>query len=456
MKNYDVILIGTGQATGTMLPVFLEMGLSVATVEKDRVGGTCVNWGCTPTKTLVAGARAAHMVRRAGDFGIEVADFKVNFPKAMERQKKNRESASAGFEKWLTEAMDFYRGEARFQNPHDIRIGNKTIRGETIYIHTGATARIPPIPGIETIDYLDNKGILTLDQLPEHLIIVGGSYVGLEFSQIFRRFGSRVTVLERGPRIMSREDEDVAKAAAELLSGEGIEIICNVDVESLSPGTGDGGVSVQIETAGSRRSINGSHILLATGRVPRTQALELEAAGVETDERGFIRVNEYLQTSTSHIYAVGDVNGRSAFTHTSVHDGQIIVHNLKNENWRLSDRIPIYSMFIDPPLGRVGMSETEARNSGRDVLKATMPMSSISRAKEKDETAGLAKVLVEKRSGQLVGATVFGTGGDEVINMLAAWMYTRLPYTEFQRTVLVHPTVAELMPYVFENLEALD
>ncbi|MDZ7754165.1 MAG: mercuric reductase [Gammaproteobacteria bacterium] len=452
MKNYDVILIGTGQATGTMLSVFLEMGKSVATVEKERVGGTCVNWGCTPTKTLVAGARVAHMVGRAGDFGIEVSEFRINFAKVMERQKKNRESSSTGFEQWLREATDFYKGEAKFTGAHEVQVGDETIWGETIYIHTGATARIPPIPGIESVDYLDNKGILSLDELPEHLIVVGGSYVGLEFSQIFRRFGSKVTVLERGPRIMSREDEDVAAEASRILTGEGIEILHNVQVESVSP---EGGVTVSATVGGKKRAITGSHILLATGRVPLTEALNLPAAGVEVNEPGFIRVNEYLQTTTPHIYAVGDVNGGGAFTHTSVHDGQIIVKNLKGENWRQSDRIPVYSMFIDPPMGRVGMSEIQAKQSGREILKGTMAMSSINRAREKDETGGLVKVLVDAKTGQLLGATVFGTGGDEVINMFASWMYTHLPYTEFQKAVLVHPTVSELMPYVFENLEPI-
>ena len=453
MKQYDVILIGTGQATGTMLPAFLKMGKSVATVEKDRVGGTCVNWGCTPTKTLVAGARAAHMVRRAGDFGIEVSDYRVDFPAAMERQNRNRERSNAQFQKWLEETTDFYQGEASFVSEHEVRVGDDTIRGETIYIHTGATARVPPIPGIDEVAYLDNKGILSLSELPEHLIVIGGSYVGLEFSQVFRRFGSKVTVLERGPRIMSREDEDVAEEATRILASEGIEFVHNVEVESVSP---EGGVTVRATVAGEEKRISGSHLLMATGRKPQIEALNLPAAGVEVDGRGFIKVNEYLQTAAPHIYAVGDVNGGSAFTHTSVHDGQIIVKNLEGRDWRRGDRIPIYAMFMDPPLGRVGMNEDQARTSGRRVLKGVMPMSSIARAREKDETAGLVKVLVEADSGQLLGATVFGTGGDEVVNLLATWMYTRLPYTELQKAVLVHPTVAELMPYVFENLEPLE
>ncbi len=452
MKEYDVILIGTGQATGTMLPVFLEMGKKVATVEKARVGGTCVNWGCTPTKTLVAGARVAHVVRRARDFGVEVSEFRVDFARAMERQQRNRERANEQFAKWLDETTDFYRAEGRFVGEHEVQVGDETIRGETIYIHTGATARIPPIPGINDVGYLDNQGMLSLQELPEHLVVIGGSYVGLEFSQIFHRFGSRVTVLERGPRIMSREDADVAEEATRILTDEGIEIVCNVQVESLSPA---GGVTVEATVAGEKRSIAGSHLLLATGRKPETEALNLSAAGVDVNKRGYIVVDEYLQTSVPHIYAVGDVNGDSAFTHTSVHDGQVIVKNLRGEPWRKSDRIPIYTMFIDPPLGRVGMSETQAMESDREVLRAVMPMSSISRAREKDETAGMVKVLVDAESQQLLGAAVFGTGGDEVINLLAAWMYTGLPYTELQKAVLVHPTVAEFMPYVFENLEPL-
>ena len=359
MKEYDIILIGTGQATGTMLPVFLEMGKKVATVEKSRVGGTCVNWGCTPTKTLVAGARAAHMVRRAGDFGIDVSDYRVDFPKAMERQKRNREAIERVVSKWLDETTDFYRGEARFVSEHEVEVGDETIRGETIYIHTGATARVPPIPGIEDVDYLDNKGILSLEELPEHLVVIGGSYVGLEFSQIFRRFGSRVTVLERGSRIMSREDEDVAEEATRILSEEGIEIVCNVQVESLSP---EGGVTVEATVDGAKRSITGSHLLMATGRKPETEALNLEAAGVEVNERGFVKVDEYLQTSVPHIYAVGDVNGGSAFTHTSVHDGQIIVRNLAGEQWRQSDR--------DPYLLDVHRSAARARGDERGAGEA--------------------------------------------------------------------------------------
>ncbi len=470
METYDAILIGTGQATGTMLPELLDMGKSVATIESGRVGGTCVNWGCTPTKTIVASARAAHMVRRAGDFGVRVTESSIDFARVMERQNAIREGNSESFESWLREVTTFYRGSAAFENGHEIRVtptdrdgkpsGEEpfVIRGRTIYIHTGARARIPDLPGIDTVPYLDNRGILALEELPRHLIVIGGSYIGLEFGQAFRRFGSEVTVIERAPRIMTREDEDVAVEATRILSGEGVEILCGSTVRSLHGNSGE--VQVEIERdwgdGTEVRSIAGSHVLLATGRVPQTEALNLGAAGVETDDRGFIRVNEVLQTTAPDIYAVGDVNGHGAFTHTSVHDGLVISKNLRGESWKWTDRIPVYSLFIDPPLGRVGMNEIQAKASDRAILQGTMMMSEVGRAREKDETAGILKVLVDAESSEIVGATVFGVGGDEVINVIASWMYSGLPYTELQRAVLVHPTVAELLPWVFANLQPIE
>ncbi|MEE8441937.1 MAG: mercuric reductase [Spirochaetia bacterium] len=454
MNEYDAILIGTGQATGTLVAGLVKLGQKVAVIERDRVGGTCVNWGCTPTKTIVASARAAHMVRRAGDFGIEVPEFSINFNRVVERQNAIRNSNSEGLRKYLQEVADFHEGSAAFISDSEVQVGEQTLRGSRIYIHTGARARKPDIVGVGTVPYLDNRGILALEELPEHLIVVGGSYIGLEFSQAFRRFGSRVTVLERSPRIMPREDEDIASEACAILADEGVDIICHTQITALHPGP-SGGVAVRFQHDGTERTVSGSHLLLATGRVPNTEDLNLPAAGVETDERGFIQVNDQLQTNVPHIYAVGDVNGRSAFTHTSVHDGQVILRNLNGEDWKASDRIMIYSMFIDPPLGRVGMNEAQARGSGRKVLSATMPMSRIARAREKDETRGLVKFLVDANSKEILGAAILGVGGDEIINGIAAWMYTGLPYTDFQRAVLVHPTVAELMPWVFENLKPL-
>jgi len=455
MNDYDAILIGTGQATGTLVSGLIELGQKVAVIERDRVGGTCVNWGCTPTKTIVASARAAHMVRRAGDFGIDVPEFSVNFGRVMERQNAIRTGNSDGLRNYLEDVTDFYEGNATFVSEVEVQVGEHTLRGKRIYIHTGARARTPDIPGIDDVPYLDNRGILALEELPDHLIVVGGSYIGLEFSQAFRRFGSKVTVLERAPRVMPREDEDVAEEARSILIDEGIEILCDTQVTAARPGS-DGGVTVTFQHNGKEQSVSGSHLLVATGRVPNTEDLNLPAAGVQTDDRGFVRVNDQLQTNVPHIYAIGDVNGRGAFTHTSVHDGQVVLKNLKGEPWKVSDRIMIYSMFIDPPLARVGMNEAQARQSGRNVLTARMPMSRIARAREKDETRGLVKVLVDADTREILGAAILGVGGDEIINGIAAWMYTGLPYTHFQRAVMVHPTVAELMPWVFENLKPLE
>ena len=436
-----------------MIPALVELGQSVAVIEKNRVGGTCVNYGCTPTKTIVASARAAHMVRRAGDFGINVSGFTIDFAKVMDRQNEIRNGNSKGLEEWLRGMTDFHVGTAEFNGPHEVRVGDEVIRGKRIYIHTGARARQPDTPGIERVPYLTNKSLLDLTDLPEHLIVVGGSYIGLEFSQAFRRFGSEVTVIEMGANIMPREDPDISVMAREILEDEGITILCASTITSVAPT--DGGVAVELQRAGSSEAVTGSHILFAIGRVPNSDELNLQAAGVETDERGFIAVNEQLQTNVPHIYAVGDVNGRGAFTHTSVHDGQVIIRNLKGDDWKQSDRKLVYSMFIDPPLARVGMNETMARASGRNVLLATYPMSRISRAREKDETKGMVKFIVDGDTKEILGATILGVGGDEIINGIAAWMYTGLPYTEMQRAVLVHPTVAELMPWVLDGLQPL-
>jgi pyruvate/2-oxoglutarate dehydrogenase complex dihydrolipoamide dehydrogenase (E3) component len=452
--QYDSIIIGTGQATGTMVPALLEIGQRLAVIEKDRVGGTCVNWGCTPTKTIVASARAAHMARRGADFGIQLDGIAVDFARVMARQNEIRQGNSKGLESYLRESTDLCLGTARFINDREVAVGDDTLSADRIYIHTGARARIPAVPGIDSVPYLDNRRILDLEVLPEHLVVIGGSYIGLEFSQAFLRLGSRVTLLQRGPRIMSREDEDVALEAERLLREQGLNILCNSTIVSV--GKRNAGVSVTIERNGETSTLEGSHLLLATGRVPNTEELNLAAAGVMTNRRGFIEVNEVLQTNIPHIYAVGDVNGLGAFTHTSVNDGQIIVRNLQGENWKVADRIQVYAMFIDPPLGRVGMNENQARSSGRTVVKGEMPMSRVSRAREKDETGGMIKVLVDADTKEILGATILGVGGDEIVNLFAAWMVTGLPYTDLQRAVLVHPTVAELLPWVFADLKPLE
>ncbi len=456
MKQYDVIWIGTGQATGTVLPQLAKAGKQVAIIEGGRVGGTCVNYGCTPTKTLVASARAAHMARRGPDFGVAVGEITIDFAKVMARQNKLRHSNSKNLEEWLRglEGVDFFDTYAHFESDHTVRVGDEIIYGETIVVHTGARARTPTIPGLETVPWLDNVRLLDLQELPQHLIILGGSYISLEFAQAFRRFGSAVTIIERGAQLMFREDEDIATIAHDLLERAGITIQLNADVEHVAQKGDD--VQVTFTQNGATRTVQGSHLLVAAGRVPNTDQLNLPAAGVATDERGYIQVNDRLQSNVEHIYALGDVNGEGAFTHTSVNDGQIFWDTYSGEGDRkLPDRNLIYAMYIDPPLGRVGMDEQAARKSERNILMATKPMADIARAIEKDETDGLIKVFVDAESEEILGATVFGTGGDEIISIFATFMMTKQSYKVFQRAVLPHPTVAELLPFMLAELEPI-
>lgn len=453
MKTYDYILIGTGQATSTIIPVLLQGNHSIAIIEVDQVGGTCVNWGCTPTKTLIASARAAHVARRAAEFGVDINDISINFTKVMDRVNNIRNQNSESLEAWLRDVTDYYPGEALFIDSHIVAIGNEKIYGEKIIIHTGTRARIPKIPGITTVPWLDNKGILALKQLPEHLIIVGASYIGLEFGQAFRRLGSKVSIIGNGERILPKEDPDISAIAHQVLLNEGVTFHLNGKLTGLAK-AGEG-VKIHFDQNEVATSIEGSHVLLATGRVPNTDRLNLSAAGVIMDERGFIVVNDVTQTSVPHIYALGDVNGGSAFTHTSVHDGQVFIEQLAGGTKKISDRIPIHSLFIDPPLARVGLSEMEALKLGIKVQMASRKMNTISRAKEKDETDGMIKLLVEEKSKLILGATIFGVGGDEIIGMLALAMQAGLPYTTLQETVLPHPTVSELVPWIFADLKSL-
>ncbi len=451
MKSYDVVLIGTGQATGTILPALLSEKMKVAVVEKDRVGGSCVNWGCTPTKTLIASARAARMAARGEDFGIQTGEVDTDFNRVMKRVNDIRDKGSSGFRKWLEEVTDFYPFPATFVDEHTLSVGDETIQGKTILIHTGARARKPTFPGIENVRWLDNRGILALTELPKHLLVIGGSYIGLEFGQAFRRFGSTVTVLERGDRIISREDPDISSIAGEILEDEGVDVRLNCSVTGIEEK--ENRILLRYRADGKDREISGTDLLVAVGRVPASADLNLSAAGVETDARGYITVDDYCRTSQEHIYAIGDVNGRGAFTHTSVHDGQVFLdHYLGTGDKRISDRTMIYAMYIDPPLARVGLNETQAVEAGLDCLVGTMPMYSVSRAKEKSETWGTMKVVVEKKSSKILGATIFGVGGDEIIGMLALAIQGGVPYTVLQNTVIPHPTVSELVPWIFNNL----
>jgi pyruvate/2-oxoglutarate dehydrogenase complex dihydrolipoamide dehydrogenase (E3) component len=457
VKKYDVIWIGTGQATGTIVPRLVEAGKTVAIMEGGRFGGSCVNYGCTPTKTIVASARAAHMARRGADFGVITGKVEIDFAKVMKRQNKIRHGTSQRMEKWLRgmENVTVFPGFATFAGPHTVQVKDELIEGETIVINAGGRARKISIPGIEEVDWLDNARLLDLKESPSHLIIAGGSYIGLEFAQAFRRLGSEVTVLEKGSQLMFREDADIAAAAKEILEGEGITIHLEASVKRLAQKAPQQ-IDVFFEQDGQVKQVRGTHLLLAVGRVPNSDRLNLEAAGIDTDERGYIRVNEVMQTNVPHIFAVGDINGEGAFTHTSVNDGEIFWDFYTGAAERtLSQRIPTYAMFIDPPLGRVGMSEKEARNSDRNVLMATRPMKHISRAREKDEPAGFVKILVDADSEEFLGAAILGVGGDEIINMFTPFMYTKQSYKLFRQAMLTHPTVAELMPWILDDLKPL-
>ena len=458
MKAYDVIWIGTGQATGTVVPRLVNAGKTVAIAEGGRVGGSCVNYGCTPTKTLVASARAAHMARRGADFGVITGDISIDFAKVMERQNSMRHGSSQGMEGWLAgmENVDLYKDYARFEgDAHTVRVGDELISGETIVINTGARPVALPIPGLAEVAWLDNARLLDLERLPQHLVVIGGSYIGMEFAQAFRRFGSKVTIVEAMPQLMFREDADVAEAAQKVLEDEGIDIILDAKVQRVAQKNANQ-VELFFEHDGVQGSVQGSHLLVAVGRAPNSDKLNLEAAGVESNQRGFIPVNDFMQTNVPHIYAVGDVNGEGAFTHTSVNDGEIFWDYYSGDGDRkLSDRILTYAMYIDPALGRVGMTEKQARESGRKVLMATRPMKYISRAKEKDETAGLVKILVDAETEEFLGAAILGVGGDEIINMFTTFMYTKQSYKLFRKAVLTHPTVAELMPWILDDLAPL-
>ncbi len=456
MTNYDVIWIGTGQATGTVIPRLSAAGKRVALIEGGKVGGSCVNYGCTPTKTLVASARSAYMASRSSDFGVEIPDFSVDYTAVAARMNAIRDNS--GMEQWLRtmDGVDFFADYASFVSDHEVRVGDQTISGDTIVIHTGTRPFAVPIKGLDQVDWLDNAGLLALDDVPERLVIIGGSYIGMEFGQIFQRLGSQVTIVEAAGQLMPREDADIAQAAKQILVDSGITVLTGAKVSSVEQSAA-GEITVAFDGADGSDSVSGTHLLVAVGRVPNSDSLGLDAAGVETNERGYITVDDHLKTNVDHIYAVGDVNGRGAFTHTSVNDGETFWDHYSGEGDRtLADRIQIYAMYIDPPLGRIGMSEREARESGRNVLMATRPMAAISRAKEKDETAGFIKILVDADTEEFLGVAILGVSGDEIINIFAPFMYTKQSYKDFREAVFTHPTVGELLPWILDDLAPLE
>ncbi|RMH17377.1 MAG: FAD-containing oxidoreductase [Acidobacteria bacterium] len=457
-RSYDALVIGTGQAGPSLAAHLARQGRTVAIVERQKVGGTCVNYGCIPTKALVASARAAYVARRGADFGVRVGGpITVDVKAVKARMREIAGHSNRGLTRMLesTEGVTLYRGHARFTGRRTVRLdGGETLRAEMIFINVGGRARVPDLPGVREVPFLTSSGLLELEQLPEHLIVVGGSYIGLEFAQMYRRFGSRVTVVERGTRLIARDDEDVSETIREVLEREGVEM--RLEAECIALARHGDGVAITVDCAGGPPEITGSHLLLAVGRVPNTDDLGLEHAGVEVDERGYVVVDDELRTSAGGIWALGDCNGRGAFTHTAYNDYEIVAANLAGGRRRVSDRILCYGLFVDPPLGRVGITEAQARASGKKVLIGLRPMKHVGRARERSEMDGFIKILVDEESEQILGAAILGINGDEVVQTLSALMYAGASYHVLaHRAVGIHPTVAELLPTVMQSLKPL-
>jgi pyruvate/2-oxoglutarate dehydrogenase complex dihydrolipoamide dehydrogenase (E3) component len=455
-RKYDAIIIGTGQAGPSLAGRFSDAGMSVAVIERHLFGGTCVNTGCIPTKAMVASAYAAHMARRGSDFGVVIdGAVQVDMTRVKARKDEISERSRSGVEKWLRSLprCDVYTGHARFRNAREVVVSDQVLSAGRIFINVGGRAFVPSIPGLDSVAFLTNSSMMALDVVPPHLLIVGGSYVGLEFGQMFRRFGSDVTIIEMAQRLVHHEDEDVSSAIQDVLTSEGTDV--RVNARCIRVGGGADRVTAHVDCEEGRPSIEGTHLLLAVGRQPNTDDLGLEAAGVSRDERGYIIVNDQLETSVPGIWALGDCNGKGAFTHTSYNDFEIVASNLLDgATRRVSDRIPAYALYIDPPLGRAGLTEGEARRRGHEVLVGQRPMTRVGRAVEKGETNGLMKIVVDARSEEILGAAVFGTGGDEAIHCVLDTMYAKAPYTVLKRAMHIHPTVSELIPTLLGELGA--
>ena len=455
---YDAIIIGTGQAGPSLAVRLATTGMKTAIIERKRFGGTCVNTGCIPTKTLVASARAAHVVRRAGEYGAMInGSITVDMKKVKERKDGVVRRSNEGLEKWLktTKNLTVYEGHARFEDSHRVRVGNELLEASKIFINVGGRASTPALPGLDQVSYLNNSTMMDVDFLPEHLVVIGGSYVGLEFAQMYRRFGSEVTVVEMGSRLIQREDEDVSEAVKTILEAEGIKM--RLAAECIALGQRGDKVAVNVDCVSGDRTVVGSHALLAVGRVPNTDDLGLENAGVAVDQRGYVPVDDQLRTNVPGIYALGDCNGRGAFTHTSYNDYEIVAANLLDgDPRRVSDRITAYALYIDPPLGRAGMTEAEVRKAGRKALIGKLPMTRVGRAVEKGEIQGFMKVLVDAETKKILGASLLGIECDEVVHSILDVMYANAPYTVIQRAMHIHPTVTELIPTMLGELKPLE
>jgi pyruvate/2-oxoglutarate dehydrogenase complex dihydrolipoamide dehydrogenase (E3) component len=456
-KKYDAIVIGAGQSGPALAERFVNEGMRVAVIERKHFGGTCVNTGCMPTKTLVASARVAHMARRAAEFGIDVGGpLKVD----MKRVKARKDAIVLGSRNGIKDRLEgsenttVYQGHARFTGAKTVSVNGETLEADKIVINTGGRALVPSITGLETVSYFTNSSILEADNLPEHLLIIGGSYIGLEFAQVYRRLGSRVTVIEMADRLIAREDADVSEGVRDILEDEGIDI--RLRAKCLAVEKDGSGIAVQLDCSSGEPRVKGSHLLLAVGRRPNTDELDLGKAGVKTDAKGFIIVDDQCRTSVEGIWAVGDVNGRGAFTHTSWNDFEIVAANLFDKDpRRISHRIPCYGLFIDPPLGRVGLTENEVRAQGINALTAKLSMESVGRAYERGETRGFMKVIVNAETKRILGAAILGIEGDEVVHAFLDVMAANAPYMAISRTVHIHPTVSEYLPVLLSDLQPL-
>ncbi|MDT0650672.1 FAD-containing oxidoreductase [Autumnicola edwardsiae] len=453
--KFDAIIIGTGQAGTPLAASLAKNGQKVAIIEKGDFGGTCVNTGCTPTKAYVASARRVFVTKNSQEHGVTIAgEIKVNLRAIKRRKDKLVEKSSEGIRKMLkdNEQIQVFKGEAKFKDDHTVTVNNETLQAEKIFINTGSRPNIPS--PFKNLNYHTNETMLELEEIPEHLVIIGGGYVGLEFAQMFRRFGSKVSILDRGERLMKQEDEDISEAIFQILEDEDIQVYLNS--ENIAGAQSKKTIEFSFNVHGAEKKIEGSHLLLATGRVPNTANIGLENTGVHLDKKGYIKVNNELQTSVPHIYALGDCNGEGAFTHTSYNDFEIVDSNLLQHKKRsLSDRFPCYAAFIDPPLARVGMNEAEIKEKGIKAKLASRPMTKVARAQEMGETSGMMKIYIEADTDKILGATFLGTGADEVIHAIIDAMYAGTPYTTIRDAVHIHPTVSELIPTMLESPEDL-
>jgi pyruvate/2-oxoglutarate dehydrogenase complex dihydrolipoamide dehydrogenase (E3) component len=460
-KKFDAVVIGTGQAAKPLAIALGRAGWKTAVIERKQVGGSCINFGCTPTKTMIASARVAYLARRADDYGVRTGAVEVDLASVLRRKQEIVSRFRDGVREALegTDNVELIFGHASFEGPHDLAVrlnagGSRRLAAERIFINTGTRAASPPIPGLDRVPVLDSSSILELDELPSHLLIIGGSYIGLEFGQMFQRFGSEVSVIQRGPQLLSREDPDVAEEVCRILVEDGLKMYLNADVLDASPGQGDGEVVLNVRLPAGLLRLQGSHVLVATGRTPNSDDLNLVAAGVETDTAGYIGVNERLETSVPGIYAMGDVKGGPAFTHISYDDYRVLKANLLEQgNATVSGRLVPYTVFIDPQLGRIGLTEEQAKKAGRRILVARLPMSRVARALEAGETRGFMKAIVDAETGKILGCAILGMEGGELMSMLQLAMMGELPYPRLRDAIFAHPTLAESLNNLFASLE---